>query len=84
MPAPYRITYFTLLKKYAGDITKAHPMEKWAALLNTPNDMTHFAAYQEAVNEYRLFTVLKAAAKGKAMPCINRQGLCEDDKCNCW
>jgi len=72
------ITFLGLLRKYAGNINRAHPLELKAARNAVPENVTPLNHFARAVKNYKL----ECKRKHKKI-CTSREGLCEPDKCCC-
>jgi hypothetical protein len=72
------ITYLTLLRKYKGKILRADPREMRAASLAVPEGVSPMAHLHFSVRNYEL-----ECRQTHRHICTNRDGLCEEDKCNC-
>ena len=72
------ITYATLLRKYGGLLIRAHELELKAARKAVPEGVPPMRHLEFAVHNY----MLECKRKHKHI-CTNRDGLCEEDKCNC-
>lgn len=76
------ITFLNLLRKYRGNIKRAHPLEMKAAARAVPAGKNKMEHLFDSAHNYIEETVQRAAAKGQKL-CFNKDGLCEEDHCRC-
>lgn len=73
------ITFLNLLRKYGGNIMRAHELELKAAVRAVPAGKSKWQHLSDAAHNYKL----ECKRKYKRI-CTNKDGLCEEDKCCCY
>lgn len=73
------------MRKYNGDIKKAHTLELQAAARAIPEGKNALTALFEASREYESEVTKESQHTGiHPAVCFNKDGHCEDDHCRCW